>query len=130
MGLDQYAFRVYNKAVIDDFDFERSDYFKLHDEFFYWRKNNALHDWMQKLYAEKSGIDDPGAFNCKPMRLYDADLIRLHDDIKAEALEPTAGFFFGELNYDKDCMEQDLRFVAEARKILLDGDAVYYDSWW
>jgi hypothetical protein len=133
MGLDMYAFRVHPKGVIDDNSFERpEDHYKFHEEFFYWRKNNALHDWMHKLYIQRTNPENAEEvyFNCIPVRLYEEDLNNLENDIKNGYLVPTAGFFFGELNYDEDMKERDLEFIAAARQIILDGDAVYYDSWW
>lgn len=131
MGLDMYAYRVHSLAVIDDFSFERFDDdadFKLHGEFKYWRKNNALHAWMEKLYREKGGTKE--SFNCVPLRLTKEDIHRLEDDIRGWRLQPKSGFFWGELTYDEEMRNGDLDFVADALRTIESGHAVYYDSWW
>lgn len=131
MGLDMYAYRVHPLAVIDDFSFNRFNEdadFKLHGEFKYWRKNNALHAWMENLYYEKGGTKE--SFNCVPLRLTKEDIHRLEDDIRGWRLEPKSGFFWGELYYDEEMRNDDLDFVADALKTIEAGNAVYYDSWW
>jgi hypothetical protein len=130
MGLDMFAHKVHPDAVIDDFSFkqfEDSD-FKLDAEIKYWRKNNALHAWMEKLYIKKGGSKE--SFNCEWLRLTEDDLYKLELDIRGLNLEPTEGFFWGELVYDKEMQDDDLEFVALARKTILEGNAVYYYSWW
>lgn len=130
MGLDQYAYRVRNDAVVSDFDYTReTDGWENDKQFRYWRKNNALHGWMEKLYREKGG--DKESFNCVPVRLTLEDLERLENDILTDKLEPTDGFFFGALTYTTEDKESDLEFIEEAKDILLNTkNAVYYSSWW
>lgn len=127
MGLDMYAFSMSNRAVIDDFSFDRE--FKK-QEIAYWRKHNALHGWMEALYRQKGGNDD--SFNCIPLRLTKEDMEQLILDIKENKIKPTEGFFFGSTEdyYDADIREQDIRFANQVMSEIDGGRAVYYDSWW
>ena len=122
MGLDQYAFAfktdeelclVEQKIPLDC------------EPFFQWRKHPNLQGWMEKLYKAKGGKDK---FNCRTVRVEGKDLDRLERDVKENRLPFTQGFFFGE-SYPEDA-EDDLRFIAEARRKIADGYVVYYDSWW
>jgi hypothetical protein len=45
-------------------------------------------------------------------------------------LVPINGFFFGEQTLYPEDLESVAIFVAKAREALVDGKAVYYDSWW
>ena len=123
MGLDQYARHVSRIDVVNEFAFvdDKSD------DLFYWRKNRHLHNWMTNLYLDKGGDKE---FNCLPVQLLDSDLVRLAEDIILGNLDDSPGFFFGTGDYDKERMEEDLSFVKKARKILADGDAVYYFAWY
>ena len=129
MGLDMYAWRVKAEDAVGDFEVARSedDNSKV-EELFYWRKHHDLHGWMERLYREKGG--DAESFNCIKVRLTKEDLERLAADIMANKLPETTGFFFGNNPPDADSMEQDMQFVGKALAAILQGDAVYYDSWW
>jgi hypothetical protein len=48
--------------------------------------------------------------------------------VRAANLPPTEGFFFGES--DGSETEDDLAFIAKARKALADGLTVFYYAWW
>ena len=80
MGLDQYALKVKNKAVINRFQY---DYDYMHKEFFYWRKNRFLHNWMEKLYKSLGGKDE---FNMKIVQLLPEDIDKLEEDTKVVKL--------------------------------------------
>ena len=95
------------------------------EEVAYWRKHPDLHGWMQELYEEKGGEDK--SFNGDPVVLTLADLDRLEDDILKENLPKTSGFFFGESG---GMSLKDLEFVLDARKVIQEGDTIYYDSSW
>lgn len=116
MGLDMYGMATRGEET---------------SRFAYWRKHNALHGWMERLYRERGGQDE---FNCVELYLTPEDLDRLEADVKARRLEPTAGFFFGSTNYtEADWSEsgrQDLAFIAEARRHIAEGASVFYYSWW
>ena len=118
MGLDMYAHAVEQGKELD---LEQP-------EFYYWRKNNALHGWMAELYDEKGGDDEE--FNCVPVHLEFQDLEKLRDDILADKLKPTEGFFFGAQIYTEEEKAGDLKFVREAMELIATGKDIYYFAWW
>lgn len=129
MGLDMYAFAVNREDAISDFEVAKDEeglYLKTED-LFYWRKHHDLHGWMERLYREKGGQEE---FNCRPLRLTEDDLLSLEWDVKNNRLPETEGFFFGNNPPDKDSIKNDMKFIRAARKIIKEGRAVYYDSWW
>ena len=131
MGLDMYAWRVKAEDAVGDFEVARTedgDGDSKVEELFYWRKHHDLHGWMERLYREKGGTAE--SFNCIKVRLTKEDLERLAADIMANKLPETTGFFFGNNPPDADSMAEDLKFVGKALGAILQGDAVYYDSWW
>ncbi len=133
MGLDMYAFTVAADAAGDnvvDLKCYDDDDKKLFDteELFYWRKFNALHGWMENLYRLKGGT--AVSFNCTTVRLDAKDLDRLEMDTGNNKLVPVNGFFFGEQTIYPEDLESIADFIAKAREALVDGKAVYYDSWW
>ena len=118
MGLDMYAHAVEQGKELD---LEQPP-------FKYWRKNNALHGWMQALYEEKGGDDEE--FNCVPVHLEFQDLEKLREDILADKLKPTEGFFFGAQEYSAEQKEEDLHFVESALKLISEGFDIYYSAWY
>ena len=97
-------------------------------EIAYWRKHNALHGWMEKLYRKKGGTEE---FNCVPLELVEADLEMLELVVASAMLPETGGFFFGsDSRFCDHYKEQTLQFIEEAREYLVKGWAVAYDSWW
>lgn len=97
-------------------------------EIAYWRKHNALHGWMEKLYRKKGGTEE---FNCVPLELVEADLEMLELVVASAKLPETGGFFFGsDSRFCGHYKEQTLQFIEEAREYLVKGWAVAYDSWW
>lgn len=118
MGLDSYAFAVEKGTKFDD---------ETSEEIWYWRKNNALHGWMQELYESKGGSE---VFNCVPLHLEFQDLEKLRDDILADKLKPTEGFFFGAQIYTEEEKAGDLKFVREAMELIATGKDIYYFAWW
>jgi hypothetical protein len=128
MGLEQYAMHCDARLLgPSQVDFEDADGLSA-VEFHYWRKHPNLHGWMEELYREKGGTAE--SFNCIPVRLLPEDLDRLEADIKSGALPETTGSFFGRSQGTEDEAAEDLEFVAEARKLIAQGRAVYYTSWW
>ncbi len=124
MGLDMYATVIKGK-VNSEVDFDTNniqDYEELH----YWRKHPNLHGWMQNLYYDKGGKDD--SFNGSDVVLTESDLDSLEQDIIDGNLPNTSGFFFGQT--DGSERDDDLEFVAKARKAIKEGKTVYYTSWW
>jgi hypothetical protein len=112
MGLDQYA---YSREPID------------YDNGFDWRKHPNLQQFMMELYYKKGGTAD--SFNCVPMRLELEDIDNLELSVTTGELPQGGGFFHG-CDADEYYKEQDLKFIAWARKELEAGREVYYDSWW
>jgi len=120
------AIEVPGNAVIDDFTFDTGNNLTNRD-FWYWRKNNALHAWMEQLYKSKGGTEK---FNCVNVRLTKGDLLALQSDILLDKLEPASGFFWGDMEYNPDRKQQDLEFVAATLAAVQAGNAIYYTSWW
>ncbi len=128
MGLDMYCNSISTKAFVDDLTLvDYSDDF-VKDEVMYWRKNNALHAWMQNLYNTKGGTDED--FNCCIVRLNIEDILKLKDDIVNNYLVPKEGFFFGRQVYSEDMQSEDLNFCDKALDILSNGKALYYYAWY
>ena len=127
MGLDMYALSVRGniptRAVNFKVDEIGSDNVQ---EFHYWRKHPNLHGWMEALYYRKGGSAD--CFNCEPLQLDLNDLDELEAAIRATGLPETSGFFFGQS--DGTEIEDDLKFIVNARAEIAQGNAVVYDSWW
>ena len=127
MGLDQYAHKVKRKyAPTTKTETVRTT------EFFYWRKHNALHGWMENLHRSRGwplhGSDD---FNGVAVKLEEKDLDKLEQDVMTFNLPQTVGFFFGSDSVgDEYQKEQTLKFLVEARKALAEGYEVEYNSWW
>ena len=118
MGLDMYAHAVEQGKKVD----------LGQSAFWDWRKNNALHGWMEALYEEKGGDDEE--FNCVPVHLEFQDLEKLREDILADRLKPTEGFFFGAQIYTEEEKADDLEFVQEAMELISDGFDIYYYAWY
>ena len=96
--------------------------------FAYWRKFNHLHGWMENLYYDKGGNEEP--FNCANVRLNADDLDKLEQALDEDALEHTPGFFFGAEEIHPDDVADTRTFITQARAALANGVAVFYDCWW
>jgi hypothetical protein len=114
---------IYGKDKDGEIDYENQ--IVKTEEVAYWRKHPDLHGWMENLYREKGGREQ--SFNGDPVMLTLADLDRLEDDILGGNLPKTSGFFFGESG---GISLKDLEFVLDARKVIQEGDTIYYDSSW
>lgn len=121
MGLDMFVYTTTQQPQ-HDVDFEPEEPTELH----YWRKHPNLHGWMEKLYRTKGGAAD--SFNCVNLQLTVNDIDRLEVAIRERVLPQTAGFFFGES--DGTEIEDDLKFIANAREAFAAGLTVFYSSWW
>ena len=116
MGLDQFAYAVDKNSN--------------KTELAYWRKHPNLQGWMENLWESKGRpSDESGEFNCVPVELTKEDLDSLEQALDSNSLPETAGFFFGS-NSDDEYRQQDVEFIAVARKALDSGLTVVYDSWW
>jgi hypothetical protein len=132
MGLDMYA-NAATRAVLKNPDAavdlrfvnpEKAEYAALA----YWRKFNALHDWMEARYKARGGEDQ--SFNCSTLRLTGEDLDALERELNAGTLEPVPGFFFGRQEIHPADVEETRIFITKARAALAAGLVVFYDSWW
>ena len=120
MGLDMYAYKTLEPVEACGFK-EPEDT----EEIQYWRKHPNLHGWMEQLYRSKGGV---GSFNCVTVRIDEADLNALEDEVKNDRLPETVGFFFGTSRPEEK--EDDLKFISAARAAMKDGYTVFYSSWW
>jgi len=132
MGLDMYW--EYNKPRTFE-GFDGKEHHAETSNLHYWRKHNALHGWFERLWEEKTPLEDQkGDFNCEPVEVDLHDLRRLREDIMAGRLEPTAGFFFGSTDYSDEewaWVKRDAaEFIMKAHHAINDGYKVYYNSWW
>lgn len=125
MGLDMYAYFVRKEDAISDREC-RLAYGQ--DENFYWRKNYRLHNWMEKLWEKRTGNTDSNAFNCVQIRLYKADIENLEKAINSWKIDDSKPY--STKKYTTRDKMFDLQFCHEAKKVIEDGYAVYYDSWW
>jgi hypothetical protein len=129
MGLDMYAFSVESKSTNQNLmiDRENSDCFELA----YWRKFNALHNWIYHYAKENYGYNEPEQeFNCVPVRLDMKAITQLRDDAINKRLVPVGGFFFGPQEIYDDDYDNIRDFCKKAVGEIFDGREVYYDSWW
>ena len=126
MGLDQYAFSVKNKAVINRFEYNQ-DYKR--DEIFYWRKNRFLHNWMEELYQSLGGKDE---FNMKNVQVLPEDIDRLEEDTKSSKIKEydKLGFFWGDRPFGDYEYESIMDFCKKAREEFKKDNAVFYESWY
>jgi|TARA_A100001518_G_C1209296_1_gene51879 hypothetical protein len=124
MGLDQYGLKRKDGKA---------------EEIAYFRKNNALHGWMEALWVSKGrpfpGTEECGTtetlFNCIPLELSEDDLIKLGQDAKEYNLPETQGFFFGsDSSQNQHHMDNVLEFVDVGLKAIQEGYEIAYNSWW
>lgn len=140
MGLDMYAFAaktvktnpVDAHSIVSGFENEDGEYEyfdgKQPEEIYYWRKFNALHAWMEKLYRSRGGAQ---TFNCVKIQLSLNDLEALKEACETKSLTPTEGFFFGSQDpVDANEYDSVRHFITVAEQYIRNGFVVYYDSWW
>lgn len=133
MGLDQYAYRVKAKNVIDDFNFHKGDRLAYGGDtlgndldFDYWRKFYPLDRWAEEVYDRKGGKD---VFNCSYVRLERGDLDELEK--LAQKDEFYEDDYFESTEEAKEWQyDHMMQFIKNAREAMNDGDAVYYSNWW
>ena len=126
MGLDQYAFSVKNKAVINRFEYNQ-DY--KHNEIFGCGKNRFLHNWMEELYQSLGGKDE---FNMKIVQVLPEDIDKLEKDTKSGKIKEydKPGFFFGDRPFGDYEYSSIMDFCERAREEFKYGNAVFYESWY
>ncbi len=130
MGLDANAYKIHPDLLVNsqqqvNLDFKEMDEGSI-IEIEYWRKFHHLQGWMERLYRQKGGS---GEFNCQSVRLMPADLLQLALDAEL-GLAATAGFFFGNCEWDEEHKNMVLDFCVKANQAITDGYVVFYDSWW
>lgn len=126
MGLDQYAFSVKNKAVINRFEYNQ-DY--KHNEIFGCAKIRFLHNWMEELYQSLGGKDE---FNMKIVQVLPEDIDKLEKDTKSGKIKEydKPGFFFGDRPFGDYEYSSIMDFCERAREEFKYGNAVFYCSWY
>ena len=126
MGLDQYAFSVKNKAVINRFQYD-NDY--MDKEFLGLGKNRFLHNWMEELYQSLGGKDE---FNMKIVQVLPEDIDRLEEDTKSGKIKEydKPGFFWGDRPFEDYEYESIMDFCKKAREEFKKDNAVFYESWY
>lgn len=140
MGLDSYAYAAKEvqqhpqdaHSIVFGFITPEGDYEYFDGiepvELHYWRKFNALHNWMHMLYQSRGGTEE---FNCRKIPLGLDDLEALKKACDSKTLTPVSGFFFGSQEpVHKDEYASVLNFIKEARHYISNGYTVCYDSWW
>jgi len=100
----------------------------------YWRKANAIHDWLVKHI--QNGVDDCGTYRfyrVQMIELRDICLKVLDDNTLAESLLPTAsGFFFGSTDYDSGYLSDVSKTVTILNRCLELPESwnfKYHSSW-
>lgn len=126
MGLDQWAFSVHPEAVKDRFSFDRK---YAYNEFYDWRKNRFVHNWMEELYMSLGGEKE---FNMQLLQLLPEDIDRLEKDTRSGKIKEydAPGFFFGDQEFENYEYDAIMRFCRTAREKFKEGKAVYYESWY
>lgn len=127
MGLDQRAYWTDGTTEIDSYTGKER---LVENDFKVWRKRSHIQDWMQRLYAKKTGITDPSEFNCVDVVLTKDDVAELIKDIGEGNMQCVSGFFFGGKYDTSECKEDDMKFAMECQKHIMLGRTVMYSSWW
>lgn len=133
MGLDMFAYRLGGKVA----DYKMNGYTLPTDaindnleEIAYWRKHNALHGFFLDKWLADDPQNQAEEFNCLYFKVTLDMLDELEARVKTSSLTQREGFFWGTYDLSAEYREDDLKFIEEARQILLAGDAVLYSCWW
>ena len=134
MGLDQYGYMLTGNKEEKLAQYLKNGEIDERIELAYWRKHNALHNWMHKKFMEKV-TDETSDFNCVPLELSVEDLDQLYEDVLNCRLECSEGFFFGGTAYmngykGSDLQRDDLTFVIDAKRAIEAGNTVFYSAWY
>jgi hypothetical protein len=109
----------------------------IREEFGYWRKANAIHDWFVKNVQD--GVDNCGTYYVSKdelQELKDNVVAVLTNHSRASELLPVSdGFFFGSTEYDDwyfSGLKDTKKILEEALEILENNNCVefYYHSSW
>lgn len=139
MGLDMYAHVVDLDRVVNDFTIRGCNDSKKEgpvdhwdytpEEYFYWRKNYTIHEWMKDLYYKKGGTAK--SFNCEFVRLTNQDIDDLESFLKQEYSSFTNTEEEPDITFTEQYeVDQAKQFFRESRIYLEEGKAIYYYSWW
>lgn len=93
----------------------------------YFRKHADLHGYISELWAKETGRD-PGEFNCEDFQITKEVLEDLEKFVYGRHDKHWHGFFWGESDDDKWDETKDV--LAKLRRLILEGEEVYYTSWW
>ena len=127
MGLDMYAYRIEKSRAQGLFSVDFSGVSAEDKDgkvFHYWRKHWTLDRLMQILFKKKGG---KGTFNCQFLQLTEFDLNYLERIIYSGKVKME---YAPDISYNRYIAQDDLDFIAEARRIINSGDCVYYYNWW
>jgi len=95
----------------------------------YWRKHPNLHGFFTKKW-EDLGYGKKENFNGDTLELTDEIIDEALFKIVMNALPNTDGFFFGESEFTKEAIEQDIESLKVAQRLVRDGKrVVYYADW-
>lgn len=126
-----------NKLPID---FSRVSY--IEEEFGYWRKANAIHNWF--VDNVQDGVDDCKEYYVSQSKMEEllelCKKVKENHDLASELLPRQAGFFFGSQEYD-DLYFSDIDDTIEILESALEdfkntdnsfdyGYDYYYESSW
>ena len=131
MGLDSYGVTVAKEFAGNcqvDIRLTDSDWkpFKEADadlNFAHWKNFYCLHAWMAALYYKKGGS---GHFNGDLVRLELADLERLEKAMMNGEFKAVCA----DEELFSDDIDEIMNFISRSRKVISEGYAVFYDSWW
>ena len=133
MGLDQYAHSSTCDMLDLKHDGENRDPNDDSEQYYYWRKHNRLHGWMEDLWLKKYKPEKNRVFNLEYVELNLQDILDLENAITNAKLPKTEGFFFGNDSYeyvDNEALQHDLDFIKRSKELLAKGRRVWYTSWW
>jgi hypothetical protein len=102
------------------------------EEVGYWRKANAIHNWMVENVQD--GNDDCGEYYVDEEDMKELigiiDRVLSNDERGEDVLPTTSGFFFGNTDYDEGYIE-DLKYTRDILKqAIKEGGSYYYSSSW
>ena len=94
-----------------------------------WRKHPNLHGWMARRWGRERNKNTLDRFTVQERIALDVqDMDALEHAVRNGNLPPTSGICFGKSTGEE--VQDDLDFIAKARRALFEGKLVYYTSWW
>lgn len=133
MGLDMYLYKIPKVDRVDD-STNKIDYDLVSDksEIAYWRKFNALHNWLGD--NAQGGEDECNPHIVNPELIQKLiDLLKSLSPENCNDLFPTSsGFFFGSTEYNELYWNDVTETIDVLEKLSFDPDTedlVYLSSW-